>query len=67
MKKLALLCLSLTGVLMSTGCETPTLSSRERGQAIARNMGLEWQMLQDDVDRALMLRPVTMLSRWNVR
>jgi hypothetical protein len=67
MKKLALLCLTITGVFMTTGCETPTLSSKERGQAISRNMGLEWQMLQDDVDSALMLRPVTVLSRWNVR
>lgn len=67
MKKLALLCLSLTGVFMATGCETPTLSARERGQAISRNMGLEWQMLQDDIDNALLLRPVSTLTRWNVR
>jgi hypothetical protein len=67
MKKLALLCLSLTGVFMATGCATPTLSSRERGQAISRNMGMEWQMMQDDIDQALLLRPVTMLTRWNVR
>lgn len=67
MKKLALLCLSITGVFMVAGCETPTLSSRERGQAISRNMGLEWQMMQDDIDHALLLRPVSVLTRWNVR
>jgi hypothetical protein len=67
MKKLALLCLSLTGVVMATGCATPTMSASERGQAISRNMGLEWQMVQDDVDNVLLLRPASTLTRWNVR
>jgi hypothetical protein len=67
MKKLALLCLTMTGLFMATGCETPVLSSRERSQQISRNMGLEWQMLQDDVDHLLLLRPVSTLTRWNVR
>ena len=67
MKKIALLCLSVTGVFMTIGCATPLYSGKERGQMISRNMGLEWQMMQDDVDHALLLRPVSVLSRWNVR
>lgn len=51
----------------SIGCSTPAYSSKERGQMIARNMGMEWKMLQDDVDEALLLRPMTNLSRWNIR
>lgn len=67
MKKIALLCLTVTGLFMTVGCETPVLSAKERGLAIQRNMGLEWQFMQDDIDNALLLRPVSVLSRWNVR
>ena len=67
MKKSALLCLSMTGVFSVIGCSTPLYSGKERGQQISRNQGLEWQMMQDDVDNALLLRPVSVLSRWTVR
>lgn len=67
MKKIALLCLSVTGLFLTVGCETPVYSAKERGQEITRNWGLEWQMMQDDIDNALLLRPVTTLTRWNVR
>ncbi len=67
MKKIAMICLATAGMLMTVGCETPVYSAKERGQAISRNVGLEWQMLQDDVDNALLLRPVSVLTRWNVR
>ncbi|MFT3788097.1 MAG: hypothetical protein QM770_18310 [Tepidisphaeraceae bacterium] len=65
--KLMLLACGLLAATFSTGCSTPGYSAEERGQMIARNMGLEWQMMQDDIDHALMLRPVSMQSRWNVR
>ncbi len=67
MKKIALICLSVTGLFLAVGCETPVYSAKERGDNIARNMGLEWQMVQDDVDHVLLLRPVSVLTRWNVR
>ena len=64
----SLLLLALAGLAVSsTGCSTPAYSARERGQMIARNWGLEWQMAQDDVDEALLLHPVSTLTRWNVR
>ncbi len=67
MKKIAILCLSISGVFMAVGCSTPAYSAKERGQLISRNMGLEWQMMQDDIDNALLLRPVSVLTLWNVR
>lgn len=66
-KTLALLCLSTAAMFSAVGCSTPGYSAKERGQMIGRNMGVEWQMIQDDVDSALLLRPVSMLSRWHVR
>src|SRR5207253_10347007 len=60
--------LALAGLAGSgTGCSTPGYSAGERGNMIARNMGLEWQMVQDDIDHALLLRPLTTQSKWNVR
>jgi hypothetical protein len=54
-------------LVASTGCSTPTLTAEERFQRIGRNIGLEWQMMQDDIDSALLLRPVTQLSQWKIR
>ena len=66
-KKLALLSVALFGVVSATGCATPAYSAKERGQQIARNWDMEWKMLQDDVDSALLLRPMTSLTRWNIK
>lgn len=66
-KKLALLSVALFGVVAATGCSTPGYSSKERGQMIARNWDMEWKMAQDDVDSLLLLRPMSSLSRWNIR
>jgi outer membrane murein-binding lipoprotein Lpp len=46
---------------------TPAYSSSERGELIARNMELEWKMMNDDIDSLLLLRPVSSLTIWNVR
>ena len=68
----------LSGLLLSqSGCasprglrpqlgSTPTLSRQERYARISRNWGLEFQMLSDDIDSLLLLRPETGLTQWNV-
>lgn len=66
-KKLSLLCLTVLGTFLATGCATPAYSAKERSQQIARNIDMEWKMAQDDIDDALLLRPMTTLSRWNIR
>ena len=66
-KKVSLLCLTLLGTVAATGCSTPGYSAKERGQQISRNWDMEWKMAQDDVDQALLLRPMSTLSRWNIR
>lgn len=67
-KKLLTMCSLLALIAVgSTGCSTPGYSASERGSIIARNVGLEWKMMQDDVDHALMLRPNTMLTTWHIR
>ena len=45
---------------------TPAYSGSERGDMIARNMEMEWRQINDDVDHLLLLRPMSMLSVWNV-
>lgn len=69
MKKKLLATFTLLALIAvgSTGCSTPAYSASERGAIITRNMGLEWKMMQDDIDHALLLRPNTMLTNWHVR
>lgn len=50
-----------------SGCETPAYSTQERFQLIGRNWGYEYEQLNDDVDSALLLRPATRLTQWNVQ
>ena len=45
---------------------TPIFSTKERFTRIGRNIDIELKMLNDDLDRALLLRPVTGLTEWNV-
>jgi len=73
MKKLVLLVL-LSGSLLTTGCArpgeigwTPAYSWRERTQLIARNWDYEGKQKDDDIDSALLLRPASHLTIWNVR
>lgn len=63
--------LSLAAV---TGCArpgemfyTPAYTAKERGNAIARNWDNEGKMSQDDIDSALLLRPQSKLTPWNMR
>lgn len=70
MKKLAALAL----LMLVGGCArpgefgwTPGYTTKERGQIIARNWDYEGKMLMDDIDHALLLRPTSRLTAWNVR
>ncbi|MGF1635021.1 MAG: hypothetical protein ACFCVE_14305 [Phycisphaerae bacterium] len=73
-KSLALACLSVAALAL-TGCQsdydvygsTPAYSLNERMQQISRNQNMEGRMRQDDIDSALLLRPVSMMTTWKVR
>jgi hypothetical protein len=65
--------LALLGTL-ALGCArpgemgwTPAYTWTERTQMIARNWDYEGKQLMDDVDMALLLRPASHLTIWNVR
>jgi hypothetical protein len=67
MKKLALFVILAGLSAFNTGCATPAYSGTERAQMIARNWDYEWKQAQDDFDHALLLRPASHLTLWNVR
>jgi len=74
MKKLAALALVVASGTVLGGCArpfeigwTPGYTAKERGQMIARNWDYEGKQSQDDIDHALLLRPVSHLTAWNVR
>ena len=71
MKKLMLI--AVLG-LMIGGCArpfeigwTPAYTARERHQMILRNWDYEGKQAVDDFDSALLLRPPTRMTIWNVR
>jgi hypothetical protein len=73
MKKLAALVL-LAGTMLGMGCArpnevgwTPAYSWHEREQIILRNWDYEGKQKDDDIDSALLLRPASHLTIWNVR
>ena len=67
MKRLALLVVVCGSMLLAGGCATPAYSFHERGQLIGRSAGYEWAQAQDDIDSALLLRPPSRMSIWDVR
>ena len=74
MKKLAALALIVASGSVVGGCArpnewgwTPGYSAKERGQLIARNWDYEGKQAMDDIDHALLLRPASRLTAWNVR
>jgi hypothetical protein len=67
MKTLALAVVASVFFLSLSGCETPGYSTQERFQLIGRNWGYEYEQINDDVDTALLLRPATRLTTWNVQ
>ena len=59
---------------MAVGCArpnevgwTPVYTTGERGNMIARNWDMEGKQIQDDIDDALLLRPMGTLTPWHVR
>ena len=73
MKKLAAILL-LVSAGLSTGCArpgevgwTPAYSYHERQQLILRNWDYEGKQKDDDIDSALLLRPASHLTIWDVR
>lgn len=67
LKSLGLLSLLALLTVTSVGCSTPTLSEKERANAIGRNWAREWQQFNDDVDHVLLLRPMGQLTRYHLR
>lgn len=76
--KLIALALLAGGLMGVTGCSyriphqndlgaSPSLSSRDRGQAIDKNWAFEGQQFVDDVDSLLLLRPSSRMTIWNTR
>jgi hypothetical protein len=59
----------LAGVVLATGgCfGTPGYSAKERHRQIGRAWNYEGGQLVDDFDHALLLRPPSKLTTWNVR
>jgi len=60
--------------LLTVGCArpfevgyTPAYSTGERVNMIARNWDYEGKQMQDDIDHALLLRPASHMTVWNVR
>jgi hypothetical protein len=73
MKKLAALVL-LAVAMVETGCArpnevgwTPVYTAQERQAIILRNWDYEGKQKDDDIDSALLLRPASHLTIWNVR
>jgi hypothetical protein len=69
-------CVVLVGLLALSafGCArpfeigwSPAYTARERHQMIARNWDYEGKQLVDDFDSAMLLRPSSRLTIWNVR
>ena len=71
MKSVALLVV-LGGLMLggTSGCgllDTPAYTAQERGQLIGRNIGFEYEQIQDDLDYGFLLRPSGELTQWNLR
>jgi hypothetical protein len=66
MKKIVLIATAGLMTFLATGCSTPAYSGKERFNMITRNIDMEFKMLQDDIDHALLLRPVSSMSKWHV-
>lgn len=46
---------------------TPAYTTEERIQMIARNWDMEGKMLVDEIDTALLLRPMSGNTLWHIR
>ncbi|MGH7214403.1 MAG: hypothetical protein ACREIT_06540 [Tepidisphaeraceae bacterium] len=66
--------LAIAGLFGGTGCArpnefgyTPAHTTQERFNMIARNWDYEGKQLMDDIDSALLLRPASHSTIWNLR
>ena len=74
MRSKLLLGLFVVSSMVAGGCArpneigwSPAYTTEERMQMIARNWDMEGKMLVDDVDNALLLRPMSGLTLWHIR
>ena len=67
MKALLTLGVLAGSLFVSAGCATPAYSTEERVRLISRTWGYEWAQAQDDMDNALLLRPPSRMTIWNVK
>lgn len=74
MKKALSSIVLFASVLLVGGCARPFemgwdpgYTADERGKQIARNWDYEGKQLVEDVDHALLLRPMGHLTEWNLR
>ena len=74
MKKFAASLVLLFTAVLTTGCArpfewgwSPAYSGEERHKMIARNWDYEGKQIFDDIDAALLLRPMSHLTLWNLR
>ena len=67
MKTLVALVLLAGMCVLSSGCGTPAHTGKERFRHITRNWSYEWLQAQDDIDHALLLRPSSNMTMWNVQ
>lgn len=66
MKTIASLVLAL-GMLVANGCaHYGPYSEGERWSMVARGIAFDSVQLRDDIDSALLLRPGSMMSVWNI-
>jgi len=67
MKSIVLLSVVLgAGLLAGCTFDTPGYSAKERFQMIAYDESMDQKMCNEDIDRSLMLRPVSLLTQWNI-
>ncbi|MGD1275744.1 MAG: hypothetical protein ABR964_00800 [Tepidisphaeraceae bacterium] len=63
-----LFCVAFLAMMMSVGgcLETPVYSGSERIRVIERSQEFNVKSMNDDIDEALLLRPATHMTYWNV-
>lgn len=67
MKKFVSLILLGGLALLLVGCSTPAYSGGERWGEIWRNWNYEGAQAMDDLDHAMLFRPASGMTIWNVR
>jgi hypothetical protein len=67
MKNLLLIAAVAGSVWFCAGCATPAYTPDERQAQINRNLDFEGKQSIDDFDNAILMRPATHLTLWNLR